>query len=66
MDATPLGTLMRRHKSDGAGAFRVLLSDTIAGSMILLSLTGLLLWAQLHKARTHGALLAGICLMWQV
>jgi len=58
---------MRLHKSDGAGAFWILLSDTLAGSMIRLSLTDLLLWTQLHKVRTLamlaciGALLAGIC-----
>ncbi len=69
-DATPLGTLMRLHMSAGAGVFWILLSDTIAGCMILLSLTGLLLWTQLHRVRTVavltsiGALLAGIWFTW--
>jgi hypothetical protein len=52
LDATPIGTLTRLHKSVGVGAFWVLLADTIAGSLILLSLTGLLLWTQLHTIRT--------------
>lgn len=50
-DATPIGTLARLHMATGANAFWVLLSDTIAGGLILLSLTGLLLWSRLHKVR---------------
>lgn len=71
-DATPIGTLTRLHMSAGAGVFWILLSDTIAGSMILLSITGLLLWTQLHRVRTVavmtsiGALLAGIWCMWSL
>lgn len=71
-DATPIGTLTRLHMSAGAGVFWILLSDTIAGGMILLSITGLLLWTQLHRVRTVavltsiGALLAGIWCMWSV
>ena len=55
-DATPIGTLTRLHMSAGAGVFWILLSDTIAGSMILLSITGLLLWTQLHTVRTVAVL----------
>lgn len=72
LDATPIGTLMRLHRSDGVNAFWVLLSDTIASSLILLSLTGLLLWTQLHTIRTvavltsAGALLAGVWFMWSL
>lgn len=51
-DATVIGTLIRLHMSVGANAFWVLLSDTIAGGLILLSITGLLLWTQLHTVRT--------------
>jgi hypothetical protein len=71
-DATPIGTLMRLHMSVGVSAFWVLLSDTIAGSMILLSITGLLLWTQLHTVRTAavlasiGALTVGLWFMWSV
>lgn len=72
VDATPIGTLTRLHMSIGVNAFWVLLSDTIAGGMILLSITGLLLWTQLHTVRTLavmtsiGALLGGIWFMWAV
>jgi uncharacterized protein len=72
MDATPIGTLMRLHKSEGVNAFWVLLSDTIASSLILLSLTGLLLWTQLHTVRTiavltsAGALLGAVWFMWSL
>jgi uncharacterized protein len=72
MDATPIGTLMRLHKSEGVNAFWVLLSDTIASSLILLSLTGLLLWTQLHTVRTiavltsTGALLGAVWFMWSL
>lgn len=71
-DATPIGTLTRLHMSAGAGVFWILLSDTIAGGMMLLSITGLLLWTQLHRVRTVavltsiGALLAGIWFTWSV
>jgi hypothetical protein len=72
VDATPIGTLTRLHMSIGVNAFWVLLSDTIAGGMILLSLTGLLLWTQLHTVRTIavltsvGGLGAGMWFMWAV
>ena len=52
VDATPIGMLTRLHMSVGVSAFWVLLADTIAGSLILLSITGLLLWTQLHTVRT--------------
>lgn len=72
LDATPIGTLTRLHMSTGVNAFWILLTDTIAGSLILLSLTGLLLWTQLHTVRTAavltsvGALCAGIWFMWSM
>lgn len=72
VDATPLGTLTRLHMSIGVGAFWVLLSDTIAGGLVLLSITGLLLWTQLHTVRTAavltslGAMLAGLRFMWSI
>jgi hypothetical protein len=71
-DATPIGTLTRLHMSTGVNAFWILLMDTIAGSLILLSITGLLLWTQLHTVRTAavmttvGALLAGTWFMWSL
>lgn len=72
IDATPIGTLTRLHTATGVNAFWVLLSDTIAGSLILLSLTGLLLWTQLHTVRTVavltgcGALCAATWFMWAI
>lgn len=50
-DATPIGVLTRLHMSVGANAFWVLLADTIAGGMIVLSITGLLLWSRLRAIR---------------
>ncbi len=72
IDATPIGTLTRLHMSVGVSAFWVLLMDSIAGSLILLSITGLLLWTQLHTVRSiavmtsAGALLAAVWFMWAI
>ena len=59
---TPLGTLMRLHKGVGIGIAWVLLADTIAGGLIVLCITGLLLWSRLHPLRlaTVGTSLGGI------
>ncbi|MBT9520434.1 MAG: PepSY-associated TM helix domain-containing protein [Dechloromonas sp.] len=71
-DATPIGTLTRLHMSVGVNAFWVLLSDTIAGSLILLSITGLLLWTQLRALQTAavatsiGALVAASWFVWSM
>lgn len=70
IDATPLGTLMRMHMATGAGVFWVLLSDTVAGGTMLLSVTGLLLWTRLHRVKLAavvgalGALLGGVWALW--
>jgi hypothetical protein len=72
LDATPIGTLTRLHMSVGVSPFWVLLADTIAGSLILLSITGLLLWTQLHTVRAMAvmtsvsALLAAVWFMWSL
>lgn len=72
LDATPIGTLTRLHMSVGASVFWVLLSDTIASSLILLSLTGLLLWTKLHTVRlvtvmtSVTALAASIWYVWSI
>lgn len=69
VDATLLGSLTRLHMSVGVNAFWVILADTIAGSLILLSLTGLLLWTQLHTVRlvalavSTGALVIGAVIL---
>lgn len=69
-DATPIGTLTRLHMAVGVSAFWVLLSDTIAGGLIVLSVTGLLLWSRLHTVRlttaaaSLAALTGGLWFMW--
>lgn len=71
-DATPIGTLTRLHMAVGVSAFWVLLSDTIAGGLIVLSVTGLLLWSRLHKLRlaaagvSLGALAGATWFLWRV
>lgn len=59
-DANLIGTLTRLHMATGVNTFWVLLSDTIAGSLILLSLSGLLLWSQLHGVKLL-SLLISLC-----
>lgn len=54
IDATAIGLLTRLHMSIGVNAFWVLLADSIAGALILLSLTGVLLWSQLKRQRLLG------------
>ena len=51
-DATIIGTMTRLHMSTGVDAFWVLLIDTIAVSLMVLSLTGTVLWTQLRPGRT--------------
>jgi hypothetical protein len=55
-DATWIGTLTRLHMATGVDAMWVLLLDTIAASLIVLSLTGTLMWSQLRPLRLVGAL----------
>lgn len=43
------------HKGVGLGVGWVLLADTLAGSIILLSLSGVVLWTQLNRRRLVGA-----------
>lgn len=72
IDATLIGTLTRLHMAVGVSAFWILLTDTIAGALILLSITGVLLWTQLHTVRTIavmtsiGALFASTWYMWSI
>ncbi|WP_345815710.1 PepSY-associated TM helix domain-containing protein [Paraburkholderia sp. PREW-6R] len=54
---TFLATLANLHKGVGLSVGWVLLIDTLAGSIILLSLTGVLLWTELNKRKTIGAVL---------
>lgn len=56
-DANVFAFLTRLHKGVGLGTGWVLLADTIAGGLVFLSLTGLLLWTRLHGSRV---LMAGL------
>ena len=49
--------LTNLHRGVGLGMGWILLIDTIAGSFILLSLTGILLWTQLHRTKTLAVVL---------
>lgn len=60
-DANFLATLTRLHKGTGASAAWILLTDTLAGALIVLSITGLLLWTKLHGPRLLALGLAGTC-----
>lgn len=54
--------LTRLHMSTGAGAGWILLADTLAGGMIVLALTGILLWTRLHGPRLAALGLIAACL----
>jgi hypothetical protein len=54
---TFLAMLTNMHKGVGLSVGWVLLIDTLAGSLILLSLTGVLLWTELNKRKTIGVVL---------
>lgn len=50
-------TLTNLHKGVGMSIGWVLFIDSFAGALILLSLTGVLLWTELNKRKTIGAVL---------
>ena len=50
-DANVFAFITRLHKGVGMEAGWVLLADTLAGGLVFLSLTGLLLWTKLHGSR---------------
>ncbi|ASL46828.1 hypothetical protein bAD24_III05520 [Burkholderia sp. AD24] len=56
-DNTFLAMLTNLHKGVGLSVGWVLLIDTLAGSIILLSLSGVLLWTEMNKRKTIGAVL---------
>ncbi|WP_246796215.1 PepSY-associated TM helix domain-containing protein [Burkholderia perseverans] len=58
-DNSLMMTLTNLHRGVGMSLVWVLVTDTIAGSMILLSLTGVLLWTELNKRRTIAVVLIG-------
>ena len=56
-DNSLLATLTNLHKGIGMSIGWVLFIDTFAGALILLSLTGVLLWTELNRRKTVGAVL---------
>jgi hypothetical protein len=58
-----IATLMNLHKGVGMNAAWILLIDTLAGSLIFLSLSGVLLWVQTNRRRTVGTTIVVISLV---
>jgi hypothetical protein len=54
-DNNLFASLNNLHKGNGASIAWILLADTLAGSIIVLSLTGVVLWAMLNRRRMLGA-----------
>ena len=50
-DANVWSFIARMHKGVGANAAWVLLADTIAGALLVLSITGVLLWTKMRGSR---------------
>lgn len=61
-DANFFAMLNNLHKGVGMSVAWVLLADTMAGSILLLSLTGVILWTQLNRRRVVGAVIVGASL----
>ena len=57
------GVLNNLHKSAGVGAGWVLLADTLGGAIILLCVTGVLLWASINRRRMIGTCIALVSLV---
>ncbi|MDO9365838.1 MAG: PepSY-associated TM helix domain-containing protein [Methylotenera sp.] len=58
-EAGSLDFITRLHKGLGMGVGWVLLADSLAGALILLSITGVLLWTKMRKERLLLLLLGG-------
>ncbi len=58
-DANVYAFITRMHKGVGANPAWVLLADSIAGALILLSITGVLLWTKMRGSRLALASLMG-------
>ena len=66
-DNSFLAMMTNLHKGVGLSVGWVLLIDTLAGALILLSITGVLLWTELNKRKTVGAVIVGasiVALVW--
>jgi hypothetical protein len=57
-----MGTLTNLHKGTGMTVPWILLVDTLAGSLILLSLSGLTLWTLTNRKRVVGGVIFGTAL----
>ena len=62
-DNNVFSTMSNLHKGTGMGIGWILLVDTLAGSIILLSLTGVLLWAMMTRRRLVGTAIFGLSLL---
>lgn len=58
-----MGTLAGLHRGAGMGAGWVLLADTVAGSIVLLSLSGVALWALTSRRRLVGLAIGALSLL---
>jgi hypothetical protein len=56
-------TMSNLHKGVGMGVGWILLVDTLAGSIILLSLSGVALWTLTNRKRTVGIAIASVSLL---
>lgn len=59
-DANLWSFLTRMHKGVGANTGWVLLADSIAGAMLVLSITGVLLWTKMRQSRLIMSGLMGV------
>ena len=62
-DNNGFATLTNLHKGTGMGIGWILLVDTLAGSIILLSITGVLLWALMTRKRMIGTAIAAVSIV---
>lgn len=58
-DANAFAFLVRLHKGSGMSGAWILLVDTLAGALVLLSITGVLLWTKMRGSRLTMAGLTG-------
>jgi uncharacterized protein len=61
-----LGTMKNLHKGTGLSVAWVLFLDTIAGALIMMSLTGFLLWTRLHGSRLLAGVIGGGAVVWAI
>lgn len=63
LDNNVFATLSNLHKGTGMGVAWVLLVDTLAGSIILLSLSGVVLWVLTNRRRAIGVAIGALSLL---